>query len=132
MRLLYTCVAFVICSCCRRSIRIYSGSPLDPALHRNPFQYIDYDINEKPQAKKGVQPLMGAKTGPKAVKPLMSMNTRSGMSSEQKITDIASLVATMDKAAAEVRFKNRVTNNNFGWNLGLNFILLLFTGYEIP
>ena len=108
LRLLYTCVAFVIYSCCRRNIRIYSGSPLDPALHRNPFQYIDYDINEKLQEKKGVQPLMGAKAGPKAVKPLMSMNTRSGMSSEQKITDIASLVATMDKAAAEVRFRNRI------------------------
>ena len=89
---------------------------MDPALHRNPFQYIDYDIDLKPQAKKGVQPLMsartGPKTGPKGVKPLMGLNTRPGTSSEEKITDIASLVATMDKAAAEVRLlDNRMPDN---------------------
>ena len=144
MRLVYIChVVFIICSCSRRNIRICSGSPLDPALHRNPFQYIDYDIDLKPQAKKGVQPLMSAKTGPapKGVKPLMGMNTRPGTSSEQKITDIASLVATMDKAAAEVRLlgtpDNRMPNHLKHCILQTSNIrspclcLLLYMGNEI-
>ncbi len=82
-----------------------TGSPLDPAQHRNPFQYIDYNMDARSQQQSGAG---RAGQGPKprlsmpgglSPKPLMGM---AAGARSRRLSDIESLIGVMDKEAAQV------------------------------